>query len=76
MIEPRDFFSAKEHNLKTFLKDKNKSIHVPDYQRNFAWTKDELEQLWDDILKTFESTYDSSYVLKLSPKPHFFGTLL
>ncbi|QYR20996.1 DUF262 domain-containing HNH endonuclease family protein [Paenibacillus sp. sptzw28] len=76
MIEPRDFFSAKEHNLRTLLFEDNKLIRVPDYQRNFAWTKEELEQLWSDFKNTFESTYDSDYQQKPNIKPHFFGTIL
>lgn len=76
MLDIRDFFTAKEHNLKSFLRDDNKTILVPDYQRNFAWTIQELEQLWDDVIKAFESAYDENYELKPNPKPHFFGTIL
>lgn len=76
MIEPRDFFIAKEHNIKSILRDNNRRFSVPDYQRNFAWTTDELEQLWNDFKKTFENTYNEDFSQKHNVKPHFFGTIL
>lgn len=76
MIEPSDFFSAKEHNIKSILKDGNKFFYVPHYQRNFAWTKDELEKFWDDFKNTYSNAYDENYGQKLNVKPHFFGTIL
>ena len=27
----------------------DKIFTVPKYQRNFAWTKDEVQELWDDV---------------------------
>ncbi|PGN04329.1 DUF262 domain-containing protein [Priestia megaterium] len=76
MIEPRDYFSAKEHNIKSILTYENKRFRVPDYQRNFAWTTDELQQLWNDFTITFNNSFNSDYTQKMNVKPHFFGTIL
>ncbi|MGQ3380766.1 DUF262 domain-containing protein [Priestia endophytica] len=76
MIEPRDYFSAKEHNIKSILTYENKRFRVPDYQRNFAWTKNELQQLWNDFTITFNNSFNSDFTQKMDVKPHFFGTIL
>lgn len=76
MIEIRDFFVAKEHNIKSILTDGNRFLRVPDYQRNFAWTKDELNQFWRDFKNTFENAFNPNYTQKLNVQPHFFGTIL
>jgi hypothetical protein len=31
---------------------------VPRYQRDYAWTKDQVEQLWSDLLSAFQSSQD------------------
>ena len=76
MIEPRDFFSAEQHNIKSLLRDGNHTYRIPDYQRNFAWTTVELDQLWDDLQKTIKNSYYDNYSIRLKQKPHFFGTIL
>lgn len=40
---------------------------VPDYQRPYAWTDEEVEELWDDLRETEDSGGGTF---------HFFGTLL
>ena len=27
----------------------DKTFTVPKYQRNFSWTKDEVQELWEDV---------------------------
>lgn len=76
MIEIRDFFSAKEHNIKSLFTDGNRLLKIPDYQRNFAWTTAEVMQLWKDFKSTYDNAFNSNFTLKLSIKPHFFGTIL
>lgn len=76
MIEPRDYFSAKEHNIRSILTYENKRFRVPDYQRNFAWKKEELIQLWNDFNITFSNSFNLDYTQKMNVKPHFFGTIL
>lgn len=76
MFEPKDFFSAEEYSIKGLLTQEEKIFSIPDYQRNFAWTNNELEQFWDDLKAVVNSSYDTlNYTLK-TVKPHFFGTIL
>ena len=44
-----------------FLKDA-KLIKVPTFQRSFAWTDDDVKQLWDDIIEAID-TGQSQYFL-------------
>ncbi len=76
MIEIRDFFIAKEHNIKSILTTDNRLLTVPNYQRNFAWTEVELTQFWNDFISTYNNAYYTDFTTKLNPKPHFFGTVL
>ncbi|WP_190283484.1 DUF262 domain-containing protein [Cellulosilyticum sp. WCF-2] len=75
-MEPIDFFTAKERNILSLFTSEDRVFRVPDYQRNFAWTEDELEQFWLDFKQTVNNTYDSNYVVKRDAQPHFFGTIL
>lgn len=43
--------TATETSLLKFLKDAQQLI-IPIYQRTYSWTKRELRQIWDDILRT------------------------
>ena len=45
---------------------------VPHYQRDFAWTTDEVQTLWDDIITTYEDSTSNYYFLGaivLAPGP-------
>jgi hypothetical protein len=43
-------------------------FRVPDYQRPYAWTEDEVRELWEDLLTVLRAEDEARY--------HFFGTLL
>lgn len=76
MLQPRDYFRAEEHSLYSILTDGNKTFTIPDYQRNFAWTDEQLEQLWDDFHKAVVASVDSRFNLRHDSKPHFFGAVV
>ena len=57
IIQTKDYFEAHEHNLHEIFYSTKKFI-VPDYQRKYAWTIDQLDQFWDDFIKTYESCYN------------------
>lgn len=46
--------------IKDFLSD---TYLIPDYQREYSWGKEELEDLWDDLIYIENNTDDK----------HFFG---
>lgn len=52
-------------SLGSFLKDSR--YHVPNYQRNYTWTKDNWEDLWLDLMNIYESD---------QLKSHFFGQMV
>lgn len=76
MLQPRDYFRAEEHSLYSLLTDGNKVFCIPDYQRNFAWTGEQLEQLWDDFYKAVTASLDNGYNVRYDSKPHFFGAVV
>ncbi|KKY00230.1 hypothetical protein VN21_15295 [Paraclostridium benzoelyticum] len=77
MLVARDFFEAKEKNLHDIFSKSNK-FFVPDYQRKYAWTKNQLDQFWEDFIKTHESCYNEYNDLKPSQgqQPHFLGAIV
>lgn len=75
LLQTKDYFEANEHNLHDIFYESKKFI-VPDYQRKYAWSINQLDQFWDDFIKTYESCYNTTTnVLKScnSHAPHFFG---
>lgn len=40
----------------------SKIIRVPEFQRSYAWTDDEVSQLWDDIVESIEN-HKSEYFI-------------
>ena len=36
------------------LFDGSTYYQVPSYQRSYSWEDDQVEELWDDILRSFE----------------------
>lgn len=77
MIEASDIFKSDESNLFDIFNTAKKFL-VPDYQRKYAWTKNQLDQLWDDFKKTHESCYDDKMNLKniSEQRPHFLGAIV
>ena len=49
--------------IKDFLSD---TYLIPDYQREYSWGKEELEDLWDDLIYIENNTDDK----------HFFGQII
>lgn len=54
---------VKEKNKKNAF---NKKLSIPKYQRNYAWAKEDVERLFDDVKKCAENK---------NIKEHFFGSL-
>lgn len=50
--------------IKEFLSD---TYHIPNYQREYSWEKDELEDFWTDLLHTVNSN---------DGRDHFFGQVV
>jgi len=52
--------------LHSFLEGSSKSFVIPVYQRDYAWTRNNCQKLWDDLVE-----------MKIKNRPnHFLGTLV
>jgi hypothetical protein len=49
---------------------------IPDYQRDYSWTGEEVQQLWDDVVSTSTKCFTSAGVLVSNPAPHFMGAIV
>ena len=49
-------------NLLKFLKD-SPQLEIPIFQRTYSWTKEQCEQLWDDILQAGSDSETSAYFI-------------
>ncbi len=54
--------TGKEYPLKEIF-SKNFDFHMPGYQRPYAWTQNETEELFDDIYRSFCSNANADYFL-------------
>lgn len=50
MTSSRPPFDADAAQLKDFLFAEGSRLHVPDYQREFSWTKEQLESFWIELV--------------------------
>ncbi|PZT69608.1 hypothetical protein DN402_24520 [Streptomyces sp. SW4] len=48
-----------------------KQFQVPLYQRTYSWERDELQQLWDDVLDLVEEHLEGR-----TPAAHFLGSVV
>lgn len=63
-------FQAEPVTINTLL-SVNKQYFIPRYQRNFSWTKENIDELWSDLLECI-SCEDGEY----SCEEYFIGTLV
>jgi len=56
---------SEERSIGSILSDK-RPLRVPAYQRSFAWTKAQIDDLWEDIQSIL---YDSQ-------EPYFLGSMV
>lgn len=54
--------SGKEYALKGIF-SKDFDFHMPGYQRPYAWTRNETENLFDDVYGSFQDNADADYFL-------------
>lgn len=58
-----------QKSVRDLFQDKNADFLIPDYQRPYAWGKDECDTLWDDI---FEFAIPGADATKFNPKDEYF----
>ncbi|HQZ33551.1 MAG TPA: DUF262 domain-containing HNH endonuclease family protein [Ilumatobacteraceae bacterium] len=74
LIHPASFLTASTTTLQTLLTSNHYA--VPDYQRDFSWTKEEVGELWADLLLTAQNAYTPTGQGVPSPRPHFIGAIV
>ncbi|BDU68719.1 hypothetical protein GETHOR_08200 [Geothrix oryzae] len=45
-------------NLEAIFNGINKRISVPKYQRSYSWTLDQIDELWNDIFRSYENNVE------------------
>jgi uncharacterized protein with ParB-like and HNH nuclease domain len=63
-------FNSKQIVLQTFLTDR--IYKVPRYQREYSWTKQQLEDFYSDIVSSIKKEKEGSY----KTQEYFFGTVI
>ncbi|NEP24478.1 DUF262 domain-containing protein [Moorena sp. SIO3I6] len=63
-------FQAEPITINTLLSQSKKYV-IPRYQREFSWTKEQIEELWDDIVANLEEING-----KITCSEYFLGTLV
>ena len=67
LINPASFLTASATTLQTLLTSSHYA--VPDYQRDFSWTPEEVGELWRDLLQAAEKAYSSTGQPVTNPSP-------
>lgn len=47
----KDTIESRMSNLLDILISENETYHIPDFQREFVWTDDEVNELFDDFME-------------------------
>lgn len=64
-----------QKTISNLFSDKRADFLIPDYQRPYAWTRDECETLWDD-LKSFAFPNDTSADFDSENDEYFLGPIV
>jgi uncharacterized protein with ParB-like and HNH nuclease domain len=70
------YFNTTPYTLYDFFM-KNLSLLIPEYQRNFSWGEDKLEEIWIDIISTEKNNFNGyDLISESSQQPHFLGAVV
>lgn len=61
MMTTQSSIKSEEKSLGSILSDK-RPLRVPTYQRNFSWTKAQINDLWDDIQSILYDNQDTYFL--------------
>ena len=64
-------FKATPRTVRDMLNLKRKYV-IPRFQREYSWTNDELNELWNDLLENFSINSEG----KLVPQEYFLGSIV
>jgi len=71
----RSFIEAKEIKLNTLLSNPQEAYRIPIYQRQYSWTKDQWEDLYEDIKEIIDTdgVHFLGSMVVIPEGPHRFG---
>src|SRR5687768_5980869 len=72
-INPETIIAGTSLNISDLLS--HNRYYIPDYQRDFVWSSDEILQLWSDLTRHYRAN-SSSEELITSPKAYFLGAMV
>ena len=82
-INVSDFVNANQATLADMCHSNKRRFHIPMNQRPWSWKKNQLQELWEDILKTAKHYYDvdsltNPWKQRNQPtgEPHFIGAFV
>ncbi len=55
--------SANKVSLKYLFNKQNKGLYIPSYQRNYAWTEENIKKIFNDLLEHYETNKDKDYYM-------------
>jgi len=73
LIHPNTFLKPTTERLGDVLRN---FYLVPDYQRDFSWTKNEFKDFWEDISALANKSFNNFGTLVANPTPHFLGPIV
>ena len=73
-----DYFEPNAVNVRNFFIRDHKKYYIPEHQRNYAWQKSELDDLWQDFTEYFKLSFDENqnYTERLGARPYFLGGIV
>jgi hypothetical protein len=74
LINTSNFLEPSSLTLDDFL-TKN-CYAIPDYQRDYSWGEEEIQQLWDDLYETSKRCFTTAGNPVPNPIPHFIGAVV
>lgn len=57
-----NIFKPEAKNLKSLFGNVDSFYEIPDYQRPYSWEKEQIEELWDDIIDAWSKNEDTYFL--------------
>ena len=74
LIRPSSFLAPSTVSIQGLLS--SGQFVIPEYQRDFAWTDEEIKALWDDLVATANNAFTAAGQAVANPRPHFIGAVV
>ncbi len=72
----RKFDAARRSISELFRSSSNVKFKIPPYQRDYSWTKNTIDQMWTDLISSFEYIKNDRSEENVRKAEYFFGTIV